>query len=1325
MIRAIVVASFVLFGAACGQLELQPHITRCANGITCPGTQVCSPRGGCVDPDQIEQCMDVEPDTDCRLPAGDTGGCVDGLCVPRGCGNAVLDAGEACDDGNRIGGDGCSATCTSNEACGNGVVDVGLGEGCDCGDESFTGLRAASCDEKANSDDPTASCTTSCLIRGCGDGERAGLEDCDGADRPLTSCSAIGYYGGSLDCLASCRYDTSGCTGRCGDGTRNAPAGSPIEVCDGADMGGADCTDFGFYFASGLACNALCNVDVSSCGGTCGDNAFDSGQELCDPGESSAALSARGLDCTDFGYYDAAGLECSDSCQFDTSGCGGGYCGDDIRQSTEECDGTNVGTATCTSFGYYSATTLGCRANCTYDTSQCTGGRCGDSTINGPEQCDGSVPSGTDCMDLGYYAAPGLACSACRLDATSCTGGRCGDSVLNGTEQCDGASMLAGWDCTDFGFYGPNSLGCSAGCTFSTATCSEGICGDGVINPGEDCDQAALGGTTCTTFGFYNPAGLACTGSCGFNTSGCSQICGDDLVNGSETCDGAPAPNPSCTSVGYDAGQLGCASTCSDTYEHCRKLGLLAEALPNSSPSFGDFWGVGEEAFAPQHDEIWHRINGTWTSQPGANGLGGRPLEAVSGLAVNDVYAVGQPDFVWNIQRYDGSTWTVMTGPAGTPEYLYDVHAIGANNVWAVGESGTVLRYTGSWAKLTTPVPAQRLMAVWGWPGGNVWVVGLSGMIYRYDGSTWFNQSLADTTTNLLSVTGRSATEVYAVVSTATGNVIYAYDAATSTWGPMNMGTCAPPTVYLKAIAAEPNGSVIAVGSRDGGLSGAVCQLAGGTWHRIDDGNLGDVSAVGATGDYFFVGAYLVLQRTVGATWLSIASPTMVAAAALWGSAARNLYVAGGDSVNNVGQLRYYDGATWSSITVPASPATRYLNAVAGGGGWSVAVGRLGTIIAGSGTGTAAWTNQTSGTTQQLRGVWGDATNVHAVGDAGTLLRRPTGSTTWTALTSAGITTQNLNAVWGISGTVFAVGDSGTILQYSAGAWSAKTSSTTEHLYGVWGRSASDVYAVGANGTILHFDGSTWAKQPYRSAETLRNVWGSTGDLFVTTTSAMRQYIGGRWLDVRMSSPALTGLAVWATSDLSVLVGSNPSGGVELAPLAGRIFRSSTATETSCNDFWDNDADGVVDCADADCAASASCNATSSGGACQPVIDLACAATNVPGTTVGGASRWAYYGAGCTTRDETGREAFYRVRRTTAGNITMTLSGSTVDLDLIVSSMTASGACTPDSQCIASAQTSAQNPTVTFAAAANTDYIVVVDGYQGAAGTFSVSVACP
>ncbi len=50
-----------------------------------------------------------------------------------GCGNGLLDPGEACDDGNHVSGDGCDEDCSSDETCGNGVLDEDRGEECDDG----------------------------------------------------------------------------------------------------------------------------------------------------------------------------------------------------------------------------------------------------------------------------------------------------------------------------------------------------------------------------------------------------------------------------------------------------------------------------------------------------------------------------------------------------------------------------------------------------------------------------------------------------------------------------------------------------------------------------------------------------------------------------------------------------------------------------------------------------------------------------------------------------------------------------------------------------------------------------------------------------------------------------------------------------------------------------------------------------------------------------------------------------------------------------------------------------------------------------------------
>jgi cysteine-rich repeat protein len=54
-----------------------------------------------------------------------------GTCVSPFCGDGNVDAGEECDDGNGLGGDGCDVFCQNEPFCGDGTVDPG--ETCDDG----------------------------------------------------------------------------------------------------------------------------------------------------------------------------------------------------------------------------------------------------------------------------------------------------------------------------------------------------------------------------------------------------------------------------------------------------------------------------------------------------------------------------------------------------------------------------------------------------------------------------------------------------------------------------------------------------------------------------------------------------------------------------------------------------------------------------------------------------------------------------------------------------------------------------------------------------------------------------------------------------------------------------------------------------------------------------------------------------------------------------------------------------------------------------------------------------------------------------------------
>jgi len=133
---------------------------------------------------------------DCGKPVGATctskGQCCgSSICNATGtcsyCGNAVVDSGEGCDDGNANDSDACKNDCTLN-ICGDGIVRTGV-EQCD--------------DGNGNSND---NCKNNCQWNVCGDGViktsgSAPLEQCD-----------LGASNGACPstCSATCTNDACG-----------------------------------------------------------------------------------------------------------------------------------------------------------------------------------------------------------------------------------------------------------------------------------------------------------------------------------------------------------------------------------------------------------------------------------------------------------------------------------------------------------------------------------------------------------------------------------------------------------------------------------------------------------------------------------------------------------------------------------------------------------------------------------------------------------------------------------------------------------------------------------------------------------------------------------------------------------------------------------------------------------------------------------------------------------------------------------------------------------------------------------------------------------
>ncbi|AKF09344.1 DUF4215 domain-containing protein [Sandaracinus amylolyticus] len=447
------------------------------------------------------------------------------------CGDSVVGAGEACDDGALNGMYGrCNASCT--------------GPGPRCGDMAVNGPEQ--CDDGNASD--TDACLGSCVSARCGDGVvRAGMEACDDGNAVTTdACVACAIaecgdgfvHAGVEQCDDSNTTSTDACvecrTAFCGDGVVRAG----MEACDDGNSSNVDaCTN---------ACAAArCGDGFVGPGETCDDGNTvndDACSNACRPAGCGDGIVQSGETCDDGNTVNDDA--CSNACQPPR-------CGDGIIHSGEQCDdGNTVNDDACS--------------------NACRPPRCGDAILHVGEECD----DGND--------VPGDACT------TACRNARCGDGFTRtGVEACDDGNtsnedgcvaecVVA--ECGD-GYVRDGVEACDDGNTTDgdgcSAVCALASCGDGTVQAGEECDDgnasnldACLETCFAATCGDgYVRAGVeACDDGNELDTDAClascrRASCGDGFVHaGEEACDDANAENT-------DACLLTCEdASCGDGY---------------------------------------------------------------------------------------------------------------------------------------------------------------------------------------------------------------------------------------------------------------------------------------------------------------------------------------------------------------------------------------------------------------------------------------------------------------------------------------------------------------------------------------------------------------------------------------------------------------------------------------------------------------------------------------------------------------------------------------------------------------------------------------
>jgi len=516
---------------------------------------------------------------------------------------------------------------------------------------------------------------------------------------------------------------------------------------------------------------------------------------------------------------------------------------------------------------------------------------------------------------------------------------------------------------------------------------------------------------------------------------------------------------------------------------------------------------------------------------------------------------------------------------------LNDVWMISSTQGWAVGDSGTAIRWDGTqWQQILTPNTGYKLESVACLSANNCLAVGTTGgappaVLLQWDGTSWIDRSamvIALGTTALHAIHIRSDGLGFAV---GEGNPnILRVNAAASPPSVASEGPGFGAPDCLRSVWVLPPGTPGSIQGFAVGADSCTLPTTGKTWRW--DGTpggwfstspgvsktLAGLHVLSPT-DAIAVGDTDTRARWNGATWTPEGG---VVATTYWRSVfavATNDEWMVGDAVSGVASIAHWNGVAWSALAPPNVPVGVSLNSVfmvSSSDGWAVGAG--GAIIHWNGS---SWNSVASPAANDLLGVWlASSTDGWAVGAAasptlGQIFRW--NGANWNFYQTSPVAAQ-LNAIHGsASANVFAVGNDPdgngpappVILQWTGGpAWAnispAGVATQSQNLRGVFTLGPTLAFAVGdpaagSPATMLRWDGTLWASIPSSTpvGKALRSVWmvSTTDGWSVGDTGTIVRWNGATWAaetsptgDQLNAVQALSSTNVWAVGNDGTII---------------------------------------------------------------------------------------------------------------------------------------------------------------------------------------------
>ncbi len=423
-------------------------------------------------------------------------------------------------------------------------------------------------------------------------------------------------------------------------------------------------------------------------------------------------------------------------------------------------------------------------------------------------------------------------------------------------------------------------------------------------------------------------------------------------------------------------------------------------------------------------DEQW-----TW-ERPAPNG---QRLSAAVTFGANDVWSVGSTG---TVMHFDGGTWQVEHTPVC--EALTAVWGTSATNLWAVGEAGRILHRTASGWTVVDSGTCERLSDVWGSPSGTVWITSETAVLHG------------------------DATHPFISVPLA-------------------------PDVRLAAIHGFSDTNIWGV------ESGRIYHWDGTTWTIAAEGHWELESIWGSDPDHLVVGGF-AWDSNAAAAWTfgaaTAATPKMTVlsgnrTATVGGTGPNDMWLA------QSSQIWRFDGATWKYSGAVTYDDINALAMVSPTEGW--AVGESGARIHWNGT---AWTD--------VDGERHGNSGMFALSATDAWISSYKGLLHWngSAWTSVSGVTGFFNGVWASSASdVWAVGLN--VQHYDGHAWSTVTLPQASGFfdggwYTVGGSGPNDVWIGGSNsnytGKLAHWNGTVWTAVSPGVNGAIRGVYATAPD---------------------------------------------------------------------------------------------------------------------------------------------------------------------------------------------------------------------------------------